>query len=122
MDIKSLNEKLKDYDEDFFKRLDPVLDKISEKSQALASSLKKTITNFRETDRYLKASNGENVAILEKELTEREFMIFREYVSLLRSCTIMCGHDQSEEFKNLFKEFFSGERLERAKKLGNGNS
>jgi hypothetical protein len=44
-------------------------------------------------------------------------MIFRKYVRLLRSCTIMCGHELSLEIKSLFLDFFSGTRLKLAQEL-----
>ena len=111
MDIESHNAKLKAYDDEIYEKLEPVLEKISENSKALASNLKSCFTEIAESDRYLRAYNGEEIAIKEKDLREDEFMIFRKYVRLLRSCTIMCGGDVSDKFKKLFIDFFMGERL-----------
>mgnify|MGYP007107469026 CR=1 FL=1 len=117
MDIKELNEKLNSYDESFFRSLEPVLTKMSEKSQALASNLKDCIVQLQNSDRYLRAYQGEKVSNKESELTGIEFDIFRKYVRLLRSCTIMCGQEVSAQYKPFFLDFFSGERLELAKKV-----
>lgn len=117
MDIDTLNLKLKNYDDGFYKRLEPVIQKISSKSKALASNLKDCIDKLRLSDRYLRANLQETVATKESDLDGEEFEIFRKYVRLLRSCTIMCGQDVSKEFKELFLEFFSGERLQLAQKL-----
>jgi hypothetical protein len=117
MDINDLNKELNDYDEKFFLSLEPVLNNIARKSNALASNLKDCINQLQNSDRYLRAYQGKEVANKENELTGLEFDIFRKYVRLLRSCTIMCGQEYSLEFKNKFLEFFSGERLELAKKI-----
>ena len=117
MDLETLNKALKDYDDEVYSKLEPVLEEMREKSNALASNLKRCFDKFRQTDRYLRAFKGEEVAIKEKELKEEEFMIFREYVRLLRSCTIMCGNETSKKFKELFIDFFSGKRLELARAL-----
>jgi hypothetical protein len=117
MDLKELNNQLKNYDQSFFYELEPVLDAISIKSNALASNLKDCIVQLQNSDRYLKAARGEQVAKRENELQGLEYDIFRKYVRLLRSCTIMCGQDLSRDFKELFLDFFSGTRLELAKQL-----
>jgi len=88
------------------------------KSKALAANLERCFTKFRDSDRYLRAYKGEAVACQEKELAQDEFMIFREYVRLLRSCTIMCGIETSQQYKKLFMDFFGGRRLDLAKELG----
>ena len=117
MNKAELNEKLNDYDTSFFVRLEPVLEQIAQKSNALASNLKDCVVQLQNSDRYLNAASGKEVFIKEKDLEGLEFDIFRKYVRLLRSCTIMCGNDLSLEFKKLFLDFFAGERLEQAKAL-----
>ncbi|NQY81086.1 MAG: hypothetical protein HRT47_12340 [Candidatus Caenarcaniphilales bacterium] len=117
MDIETLNLKLKSYDDRVFQDLEPVLEEISKNSKALASNLKSCFTEIALSDRYLRAYNGEEVAIKEKELKEGEFMIFRKYVRLLRSCTIMCGGELSDRYKKLFIDFFMGERLSLAREF-----
>jgi hypothetical protein len=118
IDKDTLDLLLADYDQRFFTELEPVLTEIALKSKALASNLRRCLTKFRDTERYLKAYLGEPVTAKEAELEGEEFMIFREYVRLLRSCTIMCGNETSARFKKFFLEFFAGKRLELAKDLG----
>ncbi len=119
MDLVALNSFLeKQYDEQFYKNLSVVIDEISFKSKALASNLKQCIDRLRDSDRYLRAFQGLPVAIKDADLEGDEFEIFRKYVRLLRSCTIMCGQETSKNFKELFIDFFSGTRLELAKQLG----
>ena len=117
MDIETLNSKLSEYDQKVFQELEIVLEEMAKNSKALASNLKSCFTEISLSDRYLRAYNGEEVAIKEKELREDEFMIFRKYVRLLRSCTIMCGGQLSDRFKKLFIDFFMGERLKLARSL-----
>lgn len=112
MDLAQLNQNLSTYDKDFYAKLEPVLSEIAGKSKALASNLKECIDRLSKSDRYLRAYRGEVVAIKEAELTGEEFEIFRKYVRLLRSCTIMCNQDCSKRFKELFLDFFSGKRLQ----------
>lgn len=120
IDKQKLNEYLKEYDRAIFEQLDLILEKVSEKSKALASNLKRCLTKMRDTDRYLRAFYNQPVAIKENELTGEEFLIFREYVRLLRSCTIMCGPEASAQFKKLFLDFFAGARVELAREYGAG--
>lgn len=118
MDLISLNLALDDkYDKEFYSKLQIVLDEIALKSKALASNLKECIERLKYSDRYLRAYLGQNPSIKEAELVGEEFDIFRKYVRLLRSCTIISGHDCSGRFKELFLDFFAGKRLEIAKTL-----
>ncbi len=121
MNHESINEELRNYDENIYRELEPILAEIASKSKALASNLKECLERLKATDRYLRAYKGEAVATKESELTGEEFDIFRKYVRLLRSCTIMCGQESSKKFKDLFMDFFSGKRLSLAKEL-NGTS
>lgn len=117
MNQEKLNEELRDYDENIYRELEPVLSEIASKSKALASNLKECLDRLRASDRYLRAYRGENIATKESELNGEEFDIFRKYVRLLRSCTIMCGQESSKQFKDIFMDFFSGTRLTLAKEL-----
>lgn len=117
MDIRELNKQLEKYDQEFFLRLEPVLADIAKKSQALASNLKDCVVQLQNSDRYLRAYQGESVSVKESELSGLEFDIFRKYVRLLRSCTIMCGHEVTARFKPLFLEFFLGKRIDLVKGL-----
>lgn len=119
MDLETLNSILeKRYDEHFYKNLSLVIDEISLKSKALASNLKECVDRLHDSDRYLRAFQGLPIAIKDADLEGDEFEIFRKYVRLLRSCTIMCGQETSKKFKELFLDFFSGTRLKLARQLG----
>lgn len=117
MDSSILNQALEKYDQDFYQELEPVLEEIALKSKALASNLKECIDRLKASDRYLRAFRKETVAVRESDLSGEEFEIFRKYVRLLRSCTIMCGQESSHKFKTLFMDFFSGTRLKLASDL-----
>lgn len=121
LDLDELNLALRDYDLRFFSDLEKVLEKISLKSKALASNLKDCTVKLKESDRYLRAYLGKEVFIKESDLSGEEFEIFRKYVRLLRSCTIMCGQEVSSEYKKLFIDFFMGTRLKLARELGEAN-
>ncbi|MDD9898105.1 MAG: hypothetical protein OXU45_03800 [Candidatus Melainabacteria bacterium] len=118
---EKLNQILEEYDQEFFGKLEPVLDEIRAQSKGLASNLKDCIIQLAKSDRYQRAADGKTVAIKEKELTGEEFEIFRKYVRLLRSCTIICSQGCSGRFKELFLDFFSGTRLEIALKASGNN-
>jgi hypothetical protein len=117
MNLDELNLSLRDYDEKIYRELEPILSEIASKSKALASNLKECLDRLKASDRYLRAYKGESIAVKENELSGEEFDIFRKYVRLLRSCTIMCGQESSKKFKDIFMDFFSGTRLELAKEL-----
>jgi hypothetical protein len=117
MDIAELNEQLADYDQETELKLAPILEKISVNSKALASNLKEGFTKLKYSDRYVRAARGEAVGIKESDYTPEEFEIFRKYVRLLRSCTIMCGGELSAQLKKLFIDYFLGQRLRLAKDL-----
>jgi arginyl-tRNA--protein-N-Asp/Glu arginylyltransferase len=117
LDLERINLALRDYDSTYFENLDLVLRNISHKSKALASNLKDCIIRLKNSDRYLRAYRQEKIAVKDSELEDEEFEIFRKYVRLLRSCTIMCGHESSNEYKKLFIDFFSGTRLKLAQEL-----
>lgn len=117
MTVKELNNLLIDYDQRIFDELEPIIEEIALNSKALAVSLKSCFVEITKTDRYLKFYRGEEVAMSDKELEGDEFMIFRKYVRLLRSCTIMCGNQLSLKYKKVFLDFFMGERLQLARKF-----
>ena len=120
MKQEQLNQKLAEYDSKFFGSLEIVLEKIAQKSKALASNLKECVIRLQNSDRHLRAAQGEEIAIKDSDLSGDEFEIFRKYVRLLRSCTIMCGHEISNEYKKLFIDFFSGTRLKLSRECPHG--
>lgn len=99
-----------------------MLEEIRCQSKALASNLKECITRLQNSDRYQRAARGETIACKDSDLEGEEFEIFRKYVRLLRSCTIICGQNCSRDFKVLFLDFFSGSRLELAKSYESGKN
>jgi len=129
-----LSEKI---DKDLLKDLDHYLDIVRKNSRALASSLKRCFENARKSERYLMVyelgvKDGKNVPAerpdkdLEKYLEnylkdyfeKNDFMHYREFVRLLRACTIDVGGEVSSHIKEMYNNFFLGKRLVEAYKLG----
>ncbi len=117
-----LNLFLKSYDDELYRELEPILEKIRLKSKALASNLQECFISMAATTRYLRAANGESVGMKDSDLLPEEFMPFRKYVRLLRSCTILLGNEISKEFKELYMDFTFGKRLELARDYGTGEN
>lgn len=134
-------------DDEILKDLEKYLDIVKEKSRALSSSLRRCFKNAKKSFRYVEAykigqadsskriaDSGKRVAdsnedlnkYIEKELKvffeENDFMHYREFVRLLRACTIDVGGDISYEIKLMYKNYFSGKRLLEAYKLGIADS
>ena len=118
-------------DPEILKNLDIELEKVAKKSKALASSLKRCFSSARKSYRYVEAyklgaisRSGVDLTPnqIEDELKDffekNDFMHYREYVRLLRACTIDVGGDVSSNIKELYNNFFSGKRLVEAYKLG----
>ena len=125
-----LSEKI---DKDLLKDLDFYLEKVRANSRALASSLKRCFDNARKSERFLLVYelgvkdrrgapigrlNG-NEKDLEKYLEEslkdyfekNDFMHYREFVRLLRACTIDVGGEVSSHIKEMYNDFFFKKRL-----------
>lgn len=118
--------------------LDYWLEIVSKKSKALASSLKRCFNNARKSMRYLLVYNlgkedaNEKRYVNEEELKDylenylkeyfekNDFMHYREFVRLLRACTIEVGGDASLHIKEMYNDFFLGKRLIKAYQLGRG--
>ncbi|MBI1859199.1 MAG: hypothetical protein HYR97_08835 [Candidatus Melainabacteria bacterium] len=129
----------KDIDKEIIQDLDSYLDRVRGKSKALASSLKRCFENARKSKRYVEAYNigkldvKSNIQIEESNLKEyleeklkdffekNDFMHYREFVRLLRACTIDVGGEVSSKIKEMYNSFFFGKRLIKAYKLGRGN-
>ncbi len=128
-------------DKELLSELDFYLNKVKEKSRALSSSLKRCFDNARKSKRYLlvyelgkkdskDATPGHLNEINDKELKKylddylkdffekNDFMHYREFVRLLRACTIDVGGDVSFHIKEMYNDFFLGKRLIKAYKLG----
>ena len=127
-------------DKELLLDLDHYLNLVREKSRALASSLKRCFNNARKSMRYvlvynlgkedLKNKNHIKKEELQKYLEEylkeylkdyfekNDFMHYREFVRLLRACTIDVGGEDSSPIKEAYNNFFLGKRLITAYKLG----
>ena len=123
-------------DDEILSNLDHYLEIVREKSKALASSLKRCFDNARKSMRYVlvyklgKEDRRNNNKIKEEELEQyledylkdyfekNDFMHYREFVRLLRACTIDTGGEVSSQIKSMYNEMFFGKGLIKAYKLG----
>ncbi len=123
-------------DKEILASLDYNLNLVREKSRALASSLKRCFDNARKSMRYVLVYNlgkedlKSNKTIKDEELQKylegclkdyfekNDFMHYREFVRLLRACTIDVGGEVSSPIKEAYNSFFLGKRLVKAYKLG----
>ncbi len=123
-------------DKEILLNLDHYLNLVRERSRALASSLKRCFDNARNSMRYVLVYNlgkedfKNKICIKEKELQKylenylkdyfekNDFMHYREFVRLLRACTIDTGGKVSSPIKEIYNSFFLGKRLTAAYKLG----
>ena len=123
-------------DKEILANLDHYLNLVREKSRALSSSLKRCFDNARRSLRYVLVynlgkedfKNQKNIKEdeLEKYLEnylkdyceKNDFMHYREFVRLLRACTIDVGGEVSSPIKEAYNNFFLGKRLKEAYKLG----
>ena len=123
-------------DKEILANLDHYLNLVREKSRALAGSLKRCFDNARNSMRYVLVynlgkedlKNKKNIEDkeLEKYLEDHlkdyfeknDFMHYREFVRLLRACTIDTGGEVSSPIKEAYNNFFLGKRLVKAYKLG----
>ena len=136
---KTLSETI---DKEIISNLEHYLEIVRNKSRALASSLKRCFDNARKSKRYVLVYNlgkedakkgtgelgnwGSGDKELEKYLEKylkdyfekNDFMHYREFVRLLRACTIDVGGDTSSHIKEMYNNFFLGKRLIEAYKLG----
>jgi len=71
--ISDLNKLLAEYDAKFNQDLQVVLDEISLKSKALASNLKECLERLYNSERYLNAYQGKQIAMREADLSGEEF-------------------------------------------------
>ena len=123
-------------DKELLEKLDDYLGVVREKSKALASSLKRCFDNARKSQRFLlvyklgQKDKKENKSINEEELEnylkgylkdyfeKNDFMHYREFVRLLRACSIDVGGEVSSHIKKMYNNYFLGKRLIKAYKLG----
>ncbi len=128
---KILTEKV---DKELLKDLDYYLDIVRKNSRALASSLKRCFDNARKSERYLmvyhlgimERCKDAPVGRLDQYLNDHlkdhfeknDFMHYREFVRLLRACSIDLGGEVSSPIKEMYNDFFLGRRLVEAYRLG----
>jgi hypothetical protein len=127
-------------DKDLLKDLDHYLEIVRKNSRALASSLKRCFENARKSERYmivyelgikdrtdapmghLTLDDKDIEKYLENHLKDyfekNDFMHYREFVRLLRACTIDLGGEVSSHIKEMYNNFFLGKRLVEAYRLG----
>ena len=133
-------------DKELLSNLDHYLDIVRKNSRALASSLKRCFDNARKSKRYLlvyelgiKDRRDATVGHLSKDVPaeridkdlekylenhlkeyfeKNDFMHYREFVRLLRACTIDVGGDISFHIKEMYNNFFFKKRLIEAYKIG----
>ena len=127
-------------DKEILGELEYYLGLVREKSRALASSLKRCFDNAKKSLRFVLVyklgkedakKNETDIDIenedeikkyLEQHLKEyfeqHDFMHYREFIRLLRACTIDAGGDISFHIKNMYNNFFLGKRLIKAYLLG----
>ena len=123
-------------DKEIVGELDHYLEIVKKESRALSLSLKRCFDNARKSMRYVLVYNlGKEDAKNKKDIKEEElesylenylkdyfekndFMHYREFVRLLRACTIDVGGDISFHIKEMYNNFFLGKRLVKAYKLG----
>lgn len=126
----------KEVDIEILSGLDNELNHIREKSKALASSLNRCFKSAKNSKRYLEVyklgkTNKEKAVYINEEALEKyleeslkdffeknDFMHYREFVRLLRACTIDVGGETSYKVKVMYKSFFFGKRLTFAYLLG----
>lgn len=137
IEFESLDKLLSDsIDKEITNELEHWLDIVRQKSKALASSLKRCFENARKSMRYVlvynlgkeDAKNGKHIKEEELEnylvdylkdyFEKNDFMHYREFVRLLRACTIDVGGEASSHIKEMYNNFFLGKRLIKAYKLG----
>lgn len=130
MDFETLDKLLAEkVDEDLLKDLDFYLEKVKANSRALASSLKRCFDNAKKSERFLLVyelgikDKEENKQISKEKLEEyleehlkdyfekNDFMHYREFIRLLRACTIDVGGEVSSHIKEMYNDFFLRKRL-----------
>ena len=123
-------------DKELLHDLEHWLEVVDKKSHALSISLKRFFSNAKKSMRFLlvyklgKQDKESKKYIKEEELKtylegylkdyfeKNDFMHYREFVRLLRACTIDVGGEASSHIKEMYNNFFFGKRLEKAYLLG----
>ncbi len=127
---KNLVNLLAEYDDAVDLELLDCYASIELKSKALANSLRRCFREARESKRfeaaykagvekkYVGLSENEIIELLNKEFEEEDFMIFREFVRLLRACSLHISGEISGKIKEKYNHTFKQDRLLLAYKVG----
>jgi len=119
----SLADALKSFDERIDQSLTEAYLEIEKKSKALANSLKRCFDEARTSVRFEKAYqlglNGEYPNLSEEEIIKKlvedfetiDFEIFREFVRLLRACSLHIGGNISAPIRDAYNKTFKEDRL-----------
>jgi hypothetical protein len=114
---------LNQFDKTIDESLQEPYSRIQEKSKALAISLKRCFEEARNSRRFEEAYQAglegkyQNLSTDEllKQLTiffeEEDFMSFREFVRLLRACSLHIGGEVSGQIREAYNKTSKGERL-----------
>jgi len=119
----NLNDILGNFDQNTDKELLTYYQQIECKSKALANSLRRCFNNARQSKRfeaaYLSGRKGEHSDLSSEDLLdvliagfkEEDFLIFREFVRLLRACSLHIGGQISKEIKRHYTQTLNGKRV-----------
>jgi len=119
----SLADKLKHFDLMTEERLQEPYRKIEERSKALANSLRRCFEEARSSRRFEYAHqiglSGQYQGLAEEELLklinekfeEQDFTIFREFVRLLRACSLHIGGETSAQIRDCYNQTFKEDRV-----------
>jgi hypothetical protein len=120
---ENLAKLLAEYDDAIDLELADCYASIELKSKALANSLRRCFREARESKRFEAAykaglekkyeglSENEIIELLNKEFEEEDFMIFREFVRLLRACSLHISGEISGKIKEKYKHTLKQDRL-----------
>jgi hypothetical protein len=126
----NLPKKLTDFDREIEASLAEPYKQIEEKSKALASSLRRCFQEAQNSGRFAAAykagqtgllKNIGREALLQKfnaDFEEADYMSFREFVRLLRACSLHIGGKVSGQIKECYNKTFKEDRILLAYELG----
>jgi hypothetical protein len=126
----NLAAKLKQFDDSIDEALLEPYKAIEEKSKALANSLRRCFSEARESARFeaaYKAGNENRWKDLSEEelqnkliepFEEVDYLIFREFVRLLRACSLHIGGNISGQIRKCYIQTFKEDRVLLAYKAG----
>lgn len=128
----ALQEALENFDRGIAQELEAPLQEIRQKSKALANSLQRCFQAARTSQRFLAAyqrglnpdpatetlSREELLKSLAQPFEEADFLPYREFVRLLRACSLHIGGRTSQQIRDCYNRTFYGERLALAYRCG----